>query len=147
MELRPSSLLLGGDGSSGREDRRLAEHREVLVDDAHGRVRAHDLIDRGRDVAAVDAPIVEELDDGDLPLRVPLDGRALIREEALPVIVDGLLRLRRGRRRLPLLQAPEGLREQSVVDHDRMFQAEQSVLIFQMIPYMTCCKTAGSRWP
>ena len=27
-----------------------------------------------------------------------------------------------------------------------MFQAEQSVLIFQMIPYMTCCKTAGSRW-
>ena len=59
----------------------------------------------------MDAPIVEELDDGDLPLRVPLDGRALIREEALPVIVDGLLRLRRGRRRLPLLQAPEGLRE------------------------------------
>ena len=38
------------------------------------------------------------------------------------------------------------LREQSLDDHDRMFQAEQSVLIFQMIPYMTCCKTAGSRW-
>ena len=40
-----------------------------------------------------------------------------------------------------------GLGERSLVDHDRMFQAEQSVLIFQMIPYMTCCKTAGSRWP
>src|SRR4029453_10729965 len=123
MELRPSSLLLGGDGSSGREDRGLAQYREILVDDTHRGVGGHEAIDRGRDVAAVDTPIVEELDDGDGALRVALDGRGRIREERLLVVADSLLRLGRGRRRLALLQPAERLREhfglsQQVVAHD-----------------------------
>src|SRR5262249_54916095 len=73
MELRPSSLLLGGDGGSGRQDRGLAQYREILVDDTHRGVGGHEAIDRGRDMAAVDTPIVEELDDGDGALRIALD--------------------------------------------------------------------------
>src|SRR4030095_3643465 len=69
------------------------------------------------------ASIVEELDDRDLTLRVALDGRALIRQERLLVVANGLLGLLRGGHRLALLKTPHRLGKhlglaQQIVAHD-----------------------------
>src|SRR6266849_994770 len=64
------SLLDRRERDMSREYRLRPEYRKFLVDDTKFRILLQQRLDQGRDLFAIRAPIVEELDDGNIACRI-----------------------------------------------------------------------------
>ena len=88
MEFEVPALLLGGHRRPGREPRHRTEDGKLLPDDAQPPVGLHQVPHRLQRPFAVAALVVEELDEGDIALRVAGDRRHRVGPQRLVVLAE-----------------------------------------------------------
>ena len=84
MELVVFALGARGERRSRGDRRSLPEHRHFLVDEAQLTVFLEERFQRGLDLLAVGAAVIEELDQRHVALRVAGDRAGRILEQLLP---------------------------------------------------------------